>query len=216
MTTPTSLYKKLLKHFGRQYWWPAETPFEVMVGAILTQQTNWGNALKAIENLKREKLLSPQKIQKTPNSKLHKVIRSSGYFKQKAKKLKIFCNFFLEEFGGSIKKIKAESLNALRPRLLELWGIGRETADSILLYALDKPVFVVDAYTIRVGERIPMFKSEGYEHVRSFFESKIPKSIYLYKEYHALLVELGKNYCRKKPNCKSCPIRKSCKYSAKL
>ncbi len=210
--TLITLYKKLLEHFGKQHWWPAETPFEVMVGAILTQQTNWGNVEKAIRNLKKEKLLSPGAILKTSNSKLQKAVRSSGYFKQKAKKLKVFCKFFLNGYKGSIKDMAKESLYDLRHKLLELWGIGRETADSILLYALEKPVFVVDAYTIRIGERIPLFRSDGYEHVRHFFESKLPKRVSLYKEYHALLVELGKNYCKKKPLCNLCPVKKFCKY----
>lgn len=206
-----SLYDCLLKHFGKQYWWPADTPFEVMIGAILTQQTNWKNVEKAIENLKKEKFLDPRAILNASNSKLQSSVRSSGYFKQKAKKLKIFCRFFIDEYSGSIKKMKKEPFQDLRSELLDLWGIGRETADSILLYALGKPVFVVDAYTIRVGERIPLFRSDGYEHVRNFYESKLPKRVSLYKEYHALLVELGKNYCRTKPLCKSCPIKKACK-----
>jgi len=196
------IYNKLLDHFGRQYWWPADTPFEVMVGAILTQQTSWTNVEKAIAELKKERLLSPRKILRTPASKLHKIIRSSGYYKQKEKKLKIFCRFLINIDRASIT----------RTQLLSLWGIGRETADSILLYALGKPIFVVDAYTIRIGERVGLFKAEGYEHVREYFESNLPRRLTLYKEYHALLVELGKNYCKPKPLCDSCPINRLCQF----
>ena len=209
------IYNKLLKTFGRQHWWPADTPFEVMIGAILTQQTAWTNVEKVISNLKKAGKLSPRAILWTSDSQLHKLVRSSGYYKQKAKKLKIFCKFLTDEFGGSIKRMKLMPLRALRSKLLNLWGMGRETADSILLYALDKPIFVVDAYTVRIGERAGLFKSDGYEHVREYFESNLQRSVPLFKEYHALLVELGKNCCKTRPVCGSCPIKRLCKFGKK-
>jgi len=204
------IFQKLIRHFGPQHWWPAGSPFEVIVGAILTQQTSWKNVEKAIDSLKRVKKLSPEAILKTPDGLLQKIIRSSGYYKQKAKKLKIFCKFLEKTFNCNVKMMRSVRLSALRPQLLSLWGIGRETADSILLYALDKPVFVVDAYTIRIGERVGLFRSEGYEHVRGFFELKLAHSVTLYKEYHALLVALGKDHCKTKPVCAQCPIRTLC------
>lgn len=212
MSKAKVIYNRLIGVFGKQRWWPADSPFEVIVGAILTQQTSWKNVEKAIGNLKALSELSPRTILQTPSNRLQTLIRSSGYYRQKARKLKIFCKFFIKEYGGSIKKMKAGLVHVLRQGLLGLWGVGRETADSILLYALGKPIFVVDAYTIRIGERVGLFKSDGYEHVRAFFESNLRRSVPVFKEYHALLVELGKNYCKTKPLCKPCPIKKLCNF----
>jgi endonuclease-3 related protein len=204
------MYSRLLKAFGPQHWWPADSPFEVMVGAILTQQTNWKNVEKAVDNLKKAKKLSPRAILSSSNSALQKLVRPSGYYRQKARKLKIFCKCLIGEYDASIEKMKRSQFSRLRTQLLSLWGIGRETADSILLYALGKPIFVVDAYTVRIGERVGLFRSEGYEHVRQFFESSLRRSVTLYKEYHALLVELGKKYCKPRPLCSECPVKKLC------
>jgi endonuclease-3 related protein len=214
MPKVNEIYIKLLTALGKQHWWPADTPFEIIVGAILTQQTSWRNVEKAINSLKLAKRLKPISILRTSDKKLYAIVRSSGYYKQKTKKLKIFCEFFIKEYGGSIRKMKTLSspISHLRSQLLSLWGIGRETADSILLYALDKPVFVVDAYTIRIGERVGLFRARGYERVRFFFESNLRRSVPVFKEYHALLVELGKNYCKTKPLCKPCPIKKLCNF----
>jgi endonuclease-3 related protein len=208
------IFKKLVKHFGPQHWWPADSPFEVIVGAILTQQTSWKNVEKAIASLKRAKKLSARAILNTSDRELQMLVRSSGYYRQKAKKLKIFCKFFLDKYHGNITTLKRHPASITRTQLLSLWGIGRETADSILLYALDKPVFVVDAYTVRIGERVGLFKSDGYEHVRGYFESNLKRSVPLYKEYHALLVELGKKYCETGPMCGGCPVRKLCDFSS--
>jgi len=206
-----TVYGELLRAFGPQGWWPADSPFEVIVGAILTQQTLWKNVEKAIASLKRAKKLSARAILKTTDRDLQRLVRSSGYYRQKAKKLKIFCEFFLNEYCGKITEMKRSRTSHLRSRLLSIWGIGRETADSILLYALDKPIFVVDAYTVRIGERMGLFRSDGYEHVRNYFESNLKRSVPLYKEYHALLVQLGKNFCKTKPLCAKCPIKKLCR-----
>ncbi len=200
-----------MKAFGHQHWWPADSPFEVMVGAILTQQTNWKNVEKAIGNLKKAKRLSPRAILRTRDRVLQGLVRPSGYFRQKARKLKVFCRFLLEEYGTDIGKMRRSSVTRLRSQLLSLWGIGRETADSILLYALGKPVFVVDAYTVRIGERMGLFRFRGYEHVRAYFESNLKKSVPLFREYHALLVELGKRCCRNKPRCEDCPVKELCR-----
>ena len=201
------IYNVLLKHFGPQAWWPADTPFEVMVGAILTQNTNWLNVEKAIANLRGVGGLGAKGLEKMSLKKLERLIRPSGYYRQKAKKLKVFIRFFLREYQGSIRKMN----NIDRKELLKVHGIGPETADSILLYALDKPTFVVDAYTRRIGNRAGLFKFEDYHEIKDFFEQNLPKNLEVYKEYHALLVELGKNYCRTKPLCESCPILKNCR-----
>lgn len=192
------IYKKLLKHFGPQNWWPADTEFEVIVGAILTQNTNWKNVEKAIANLKREKLLSAKKILEVRSLKLERLLKPSGYFRQKARRLK----GFIKEYHGKSRMSREE--------LLKIKGIGPETADSILLYAFDKPTFVVDAYTRRIGQRLDLFKSDDYHEIKDFFEKNLPRDLEMYKEYHALLVELAKNYCKIKPLCKKCPINKLC------
>lgn len=204
------IYNLLFKHFCPQRWWPAESPFEVMVGAILTQSTNWGNVEKAIANLKKIKLLSPRRIFDIRNSILENSIKPSGYYRQKAKKLKAFVRFFLKEYQGSVKKMRAAQLSKLREELLVVHGIGPETADSILLYALDKPSFVVDAYTRRIGQRLGLFKFDDYHKIKGFFETNLPKRVKLYNEYHALVVALGKYYCRPKPKCEKCPVKKLC------
>ena len=141
------IYNKLLDYFGPQHWWPADSPFEVMVGAILTQSTNWGNVEKAIANLKRVKVLTPEKIVESREQSVERWIKPSGYFRQKARKLRAFAKFFLREYGGRLRAMRCEGVQTLREKLLAVHGIGPETADSILLYALNKPNFVVDAYT---------------------------------------------------------------------
>ena len=207
------IYRTLLKHFGPQAWWPAETPFEVMIGAILTQNTNWKNVEKAIANLKAHKLLSPKAILDIRNSKLENLIRSAGYYKQKAKKLKAFVKYFIKEYQGKLGKMRENQGAKLRNELLEVHGIGPETADSILLYALDKPTFVVDAYTKRIGNRVGLFKFSDYHEIKEFFEKNSSKNLEMYKEYHALLVELGKGFCKTEPACEDCPIKALCNYT---
>jgi len=204
------IYNQLYNHFGPQHWWPADSPFEVMVGAILTQSTNWGNVEKAIGNLKKAKVLNPRKIIENRKSKIENWIKPSGYYRQKAKKLKAFVGFFLKNYDGSIKKMRAAQLSKLREELLAVHGIGPETADSILLYALDKPSFVVDAYTRRIGQRLGLFKFDDYYQIKDFFEANLPKRVKLYNEYHALLVALGKYYCRPRPKCEMCPLKHLC------
>ena len=204
-----AIYDRLLDAFGPRRWWPAETPFEVIVGAILTQNTAWKNVEKAISSLKKEKLLSPSSLASKKEKELALLIRPAGYYNIKAKRLKNFVNFLTEEFGGSLDRMFKMPLGALRKRLLEVNGIGPETADSILLYAGNKPVFVVDAYTKRVFSRHKLIKKDAlYREIQSAFTENLPRSRKLFSEYHALIVELAKTYCRKKPRCGACPLKK--------
>ncbi|MBI4115835.1 MAG: endonuclease III domain-containing protein [Candidatus Omnitrophica bacterium] len=204
-----TMYKALRQEFGYRNWWPGDTPFEVMVGAILTQNTAWTNVEKAIVNLKKEKVLTPEKLYKIPTKRLAKLIRPAGYFNVKTKRLKAFLGFFHKEYGGRIKTMSKEKLNRLRRSLLEVKGIGKETADSILLYALGKPIFVIDAYTKRVLSRHRYLKeNEDYDSIQKVFMELLPRSSFLYNDYHAQIVEVGKRYCKKVPHCERCPLKK--------
>ena len=186
------LYKALYQAFGPQHWWPAKTPFEVVIGAILAQNTNWGNVEKAIANLRRGGMLSPKKILESRKSKIENRIRPSGYYRQKTRKLKAFVEHLFKKHNGSLKKMFSQNMKALRGELLSIHRIGEETADSIILYAAEKPSFVVDAYTTRIGHRLGLFKTSGYDEIKAYFEKNLPCSAKLYNEFHALLVALGK------------------------
>jgi endonuclease-3 related protein len=203
------MYYKLFRAFGPQHWWPGETPFEIAVGAILTQNTNWGNVEKAIGNLKRQNALSAKVIHKTTIERLAGLIRPAGYFNVKAKRLKSFIGFLVDEYRGSMKRMKDEDLKSMREKLLRVNGIGPETADSILLYALEKPVFVIDAYTKRILSRHGIMRHEKtYDEFQDLFQSALKEDTRLFNEYHALFVRLGKTYCkRQKPLCDQCPLR---------
>ena len=202
------IYKKLYKAFGPQDWWPGDTPFEIAVGAILTQNTNWGNVEKAINNLKKAKALNVKSLHRMPIRKLAKLIRPAGYFNVKAKRLKSFIGFLVGNYQGSMQKLKKEKINSLREKLLDVNGIGPETADSILLYALDKPVFVIDAYTKRALSRHNILKyDEPYEKFQELFHSSLKKDVKLFNEYHALFVRLGKIFCKTKSVCEKCPLK---------
>ncbi|HHM23424.1 MAG TPA: endonuclease III domain-containing protein [Bacteroidetes bacterium] len=206
--TLLEIYRHLLKTIGPRHWWPADGPFEVMVGAILTQNTAWANVKKAIANLKERGLLDPHKLQQIPERELAELIRPSGYFNQKAKKLKAFVEYFLRRFGGSVERMKQEDPEKLRAELLELYGIGPETADSILLYALEMPYFVIDAYTYRIFERHSWLNGRiSYGEFQEFFHKNLPKDVALFNEFHALLDYVGHFYCRRIPNCPECPLR---------
>ncbi len=207
------VYQKLLSIYGKQNWWPAETPFEVCVGAILTQNTNWQNVEKAIENLKKHNLLSPEKIPPTPLSTLQSLIKPAGFYKQKAKYLKNLSLFIIE--NGGLENLQKENLQALRKKLLKVKGVGRETADSILLYALNKKIFVIDAYTKRLFYRLGITKKENepYESLRALVETEFKRhnaSLEDYKEFHALIVRHCKEVCRKTPICQNCELSISC------
>ncbi|NOX71427.1 MAG: endonuclease III domain-containing protein [Candidatus Micrarchaeota archaeon] len=204
------IYNKLLSHYGNQNWWPAGTRFEVIVGAILTQNTNWKNVEKAISNLKNVGKLNINSIVHMKRSELEELIKPSGFYRQKAERLQSFCSFILDNFGSieSMFKTKPEKL---RDIILMQNGIGPETADSILLYAGDLPFFVVDAYTRRLLKRVGIGRLESYEEIRHLFESNLPPDVRIYKEYHALIVELSKGFCKKKPSCNGCPLTDICR-----
>ena len=201
-------YERLYDAFGPQHWWPGDTPFEIIVGAILTQNTNWKNVEKAIANLKRNGLLSARRLLETHPATLANLIRPAGYFRIKTKRLRNFLNFFCNGFGGKISALGLKELPDLRAQLLSVNGIGPETADSILLYALDKPVFVVDAYTKRIFSRHNMVPEEtNYDEIQSLFMDNLPHKAKLFNEYHALIVRCGKDCClTKKPRCSECPL----------
>jgi endonuclease III related protein len=206
-TLLNELYQKLWEAYGPQGWWPGDTPFEMAVGAILTQNTNWGNVARAIAALKDQDLLEPQVLQAVPETELARLIRSSGYYNIKARRLKNFLDFMGSHYQHSMTHLAADDLADLRPALLSVKGIGPETADSILLYALAKPTFVVDAYTFRILSRHGLIPEVcSYEELRQLFMEHLPPQVDLYKEYHALLVRLGKEQCRPQPRCASCPV----------
>ncbi|TFG92530.1 MAG: endonuclease III domain-containing protein [Syntrophobacterales bacterium] len=201
------IYEVLNAYFGDLHWWPGETPFEITVGAILTQNTNWKNVETAIGRLKEANLLDPLKLYDTEDSIVAGLIRSSGYYNLKTKRLKEFLDFLHNEYDGDLDAMFNEELWTLREKLLDVRGIGGETADSILLYGAGKPVFVVDAYTRRVLERHDLITPDwSYQEIQSLFMDRIPHDIPLYKQYHALLVLVGKQFCKKNPLCRGCPL----------
>lgn len=203
-----AVYHRLYKAYGPRHWWPGETPFEVMVGTILTQNTSWRNVERAIQKLKAKRVLNPRGVYRLEGSKLARLIKSSGYFRIKADRLKSFTDFLFGRYGGDLKRMEKERLEELRKRLLEVEGIGPETADSILLYALKKPIFVVDAYTKRVLSRHGVISEKAsYEQIQRLFMDHLPHDEKLFNEYHALFVYLGKTLCRKTPRCEICPLK---------
>ena len=201
-------YSAMSQTLGPMHWWPAKTPFEVIVGAILTQSTAWANVELAIANLRAADLLTPSAMLAVRTSRLAAHVRPSGYFRQKAKKLKAFLQFLQREYRGSLKRMFRTPTEELRAKLLAVHGIGPETADSILLYAGNHPVFVVDAYTHRIFNRHGITGAKpDYEIVRKLFESTLPRDARLFNEFHALVVNIGKNWCRKRePRCGECPL----------
>lgn len=213
----TSIYKKLYFYFGPQHWWPGESAFEIIVGAILTQNTNWLNVEKAINNLKMARLLHPRKLFDLSTSRLALFIRSAGYYNIKAKRLKEFLDFLFKEYKGSLKLMSQVTTEKLRQQLLSVDGIGPETADSILLYAFNRPIFVVDAYTKRIFSRHGFISEDtDYLEVQNWLMKNLKEDVKLFNEYHALLVRLGKEYClKRRPKCEICPLRElSSKFKA--
>jgi endonuclease-3 related protein len=232
-----SYYTALFHRYGPQNWWPARSRFEVIVGAYLTQNTNWSNVEKAIANLRRAGLLTMNAVRQAKLAKLESLVRPSGYFRQKARKLKTFIAFLDQNYSGSLSRMFAQPTKKLRAELLALNGVGPETADSILLYAGNHPVFVVDAYTRRVLERHGIISGKtGYEEIRSLIEHSISSSeaetlivensvsdprhaisrmssaargalVQHYNELHALIVRVGNGYCRTSPSCEGCPLQ---------
>jgi len=206
---PRQVYEKLLAVYGPQHWWPADSPFEVMVGAILTQNTNWKNVETAITSLKTHNMLDCELIASSNLQQLGEIIRASGFYMQKARYLQQFSLFYYN--NGKRRGLLKWPTSVLRRHLLAVNGIGPETADSILLYALNRPVFVVDAYTKRLFVRLEHFDHElGYDNIRHYFQQRLPESLPLFQEFHALIVEHGKRFCKTKPLCSSCPLASDC------
>ncbi len=206
-----NIYHRLMDSYGPQHWWPAEAPFEVMVGAILTQSAAWLNVEKAIANLKAAKALSPQALRRLSLPELATLIHPCGYYNVKAGKLKSLVHWLEEGYEDDLSKLFANSTDQLRQQLLSVWGIGQETADSIILYAANQPIFVIDAYTRRIINRIGLTPdSNSYSAYQSLFMDNLPADTGLFNEYHALLVCLGKNICRSHPLCQQCCLGSIC------
>lgn len=203
------IYHRLYSFFGPQNWWPAESPFEVCVGAILTQNVSWKNVEKAIHNLKEKGLLDPKILSQIPREELASLIRSCGFYNIKAQRLKEFAKFLVERYQGDLEKLFSQPLERVREELLNIKGLGKETVDSILLYAGNYPIFVVDAYTYRILYRHYLIPEEAtYEEIQSLFMENLPHDPRLFNEYHALLVACGKTFCKgKNPLCEGCPLR---------
>lgn len=200
-------YDLMSAYFGPTGWWPGDSPFEIAVGAILTQNTAWTNVEKALVNLKRERLLNPRAIVRADRQHLERALRPAGYFRVKATRLQHFCDHLVTHYGGNMKRMARRPLEALRRELLSIHGIGPETADDILLYACDHPVFVVDAYTRRVLARHGHVDADiAYEPLRELFESNLEPDVEHYKDYHGLIVYTGKDFCKARPNCDGCPL----------
>jgi len=205
------IYRRLLEKYGLQHWWPAESDFEMIAGAILTQQTAWANVEKAITNLKSAGALSPPALREMPAEDIAEVIRPCGYYNAKARKLKAFAAWLGERYNDDLNRLWALADPRLRRELLSVHGIGEETADSIILYGAKKPVFVIDAYTRRIVDRLGLTPGEGsYGDYQSLFRHGIPTDVGLYGEYHALLVRLAKDVCRATPRCPLCCLRDIC------
>lgn len=202
-----AIFDTLLQAFGPQHWWPAETPFEVIIGAILAQNTAWTNVEKAITAMRDQGLLELAPLLQIPDAELAALIRASGYYNQKARRLKHFCEYVESHWGGDLHGFLGQNLDDLRSQLLGLRGIGPETADSIVLYAAEKPSFVVDTYTYRIFSHHGWVPEElSYQELRAFFMDSLAPDVGLFKEYHALLVRCGHLYCRRRPWCTGCPL----------
>lgn len=202
-----SIHDRLFAAYGPQSWWPAETPFEVILGAILTQNTAWKNVAAAIGNLRANDLLSFDKICALPAPYLAQLIRPSGFYNQKTKKVKAFCDHIVERWNGDLDGFLVQDTEPLRAELLEIRGIGPETADSIVLYAAFKPSFVVDAYTYRIFSRHGWVdESISYDELRDHFMGALEPDVAFFQEFHALLVKTGHLCCRTKPQCETCPL----------
>lgn len=202
------IYQSLFDFFGPQHWWPGQTPFEIAIGAILTQNTSWSNVEKAIANIKAAGRLDACKLHALDMEELEPLIHPAGYFRVKAKRLRNFTSWLCERYGGDMQSLEGVATNRLREELLGVSGIGPETADSILLYALNRPIFVVDTYTARVAVRHGLIPAEGlaYSPLQDLFMSNLEPDAAFFNEFHALLVMTGKDYCKPRPKCQACPL----------
>jgi endonuclease-3 related protein len=212
--TLTDIYRRLLDRFGPQHWWPADEPFEVIIGAILTQSAAWGNVEKAIANLRGAGALSPRALRKLPRARLAELVHPCGYYNAKALKLKAFALWLGNHYDDDLDRLFALNADDLRRELLSVHGIGPETADSIILYAAGKPVFVIDAYTRRIISRLGLApQKDSYAAYQALFMENLPGDAKLFNEYHALLVCLGKNICRRQPLCADCCLSDVCRFN---
>lgn len=206
----TSIYHDLLAHYGPRHWWPADTPFEVMVGAVLTQNTSWTNVERALDRLKGVVALEPRAIAALPVDVLADALRPAGYYNVKERRLRALCQWVVDQ--GGMETLDRMETRALRSALLDVHGVGPETADDIVLYAFGRPVFVIDAYTRRLFARLGFVRGqETYEGWRARFERALPRDAALYNEYHALIVEHAKTTCRTKPICDACILQACCR-----
>jgi endonuclease-3 related protein len=200
------IFDRLLQAYGPRHWWPGDSPLEVMVGAVLTQNTAWRNVEKAIANLRERGLMDMQALHAIGEGELAEVIRPAGFYRVKAKRLKALIDHFCERHDCAVENARRETTDELRAGLLSVKGIGPETADSILLYALDRPVFVVDAYTVRFLRHHGLYEGGDYHDVQRLFMESLPEDARLFNEFHALIVCLGQRHCKKKPECGGCPL----------
>ena len=206
------IYHRLLRHYGPQHWWPADSPFEVIVGALLMQQTSWRNVAEAIRNLEEAGLLDVRALASAPIPVIRKHVKVTGLYRTKPTRLRDFCRHLLARSGGDLRRYFDRPLEAVREDLLAQSGVGPETADSILLYAGGHATFVVDAYTIRIGRRIGLFDSDDYGDVQRHFDAHVPRDLGVFQEYHALLVAHAKALCRPAPRCEACPLQDLCDF----
>ncbi len=230
--TPQKLYTKLYKEFGNLNWWPVDKKYhektgsdprcEIIVGAVLTQNTNWPNVEKALENLKSENMLDIKKISEIKIENLKKIIKPSGFYNQKAKRLKNLALYLKNNYNCNLNKFFSDDLQKIRKELLSLNGIGPETADSILLYAGNLPIFVVDAYSKRICKRLPLYTKLTYDEIQNYFQNELLKTYQIdeitkiYNKLHALIVNFAKKYCKKKPDCINCFFKKDCTFAKQL
>ena len=208
MSTLHEVYERLLQHYGPQHWWPADSPLEVMLGAILTQNTSWKNVEKALKNLREADLMDASRLLAVAPAELEELLRPAGYFRQKVARIRNLLKLLFDRYQGELTRMFATDLETLRQELLALNGIGPETADSILLHAAGKPSFVIDTYTNRVMKRHGWIEYEAdYHAMKDHFESTLERDVALYNEFHALLVRVGNQHCRKTPDCENCPLQ---------
>ena len=216
------IYERLLHHYGPQHWWPAQTRFEIIIGAILTQAVTWSNVEKAIANLKAAQVLDPTAFVALPVDELAYLIRPAGYYNVKARRIQAFVTHLNEHYKCDLEALLSKEVQALRNELISIYGIGRETADSIILYAAGQPVFVVDAYTRRLFSRLDLVSTPSatlrtsdtdYANLQAIFQDNLPSQVSLLQEYHALIVQHGKSLCSKRPLCTDCPLSSMCGFA---
>lgn len=213
MADPALVYHRLSTRLGVQGWWPAETRFEVIVGALLMAQTAWRNVEESVGNLKRAGTLDPVALASIPLTRLRTLVKPAGLYRTKPRRLRAFCQHLVRVASGDLDRFFGRDPGLVRSELLGLDGVGPETADSILLYAGSVPTFVVDAYTVRIGCRVGLFDTDRYDDVKAYFEANLPRELGLFREFHALFVALGKEICRPRPRCSACPLNDVCAFA---